>query len=64
MIAAEELQEWLSMSVVHDGLTGTDGLYNPLLLGAVNGTKNLAASAIDFVRGWARCLTPGMVLGR
>ena len=35
------------MSVMHDCLTGIDGLYNPLLLGAVNDSENLAASAMD-----------------
>ena len=39
------------MSVMHDCLTGIDGLYNPLLLGAVNDTEDLAASAIDFALG-------------
>ena len=35
-LATEEVREWLSVSVIHDYLTGTDGLYSPLLLGAVN----------------------------
>ena len=39
------------MSVMHDCLTGIDGLYNPLLLGVVNDTEDLAASAIDFAPG-------------
>ena len=49
--ATEELREWLSVSVMHDCLTGTNGLYNPLLLGAVYDTEDLAASAIDFAPG-------------
>ena len=53
----EELQEWLSVSVMHDSLIGIDGLYNPLLLGAVNDTEDLAASAIDFAPGmWMNLL--------
>ena len=32
-LATEELQEWLSLSVMHDCLIGSNGLYNPLLLG-------------------------------
>ena len=48
MLATEELQEWLSVSVMHDCLTGIDGLYNPLLLGAVNDSEDLAVSAMDF----------------
>ena len=47
-LATEELQEWLSVSIMHDCLTGIDGLYNPLLLGAVNDSEDLAASAMDF----------------
>ena len=47
-LATEELQEWLSVSVMHESLTGIDGLYNPLLLGAVNASEELAASAMDF----------------
>ena len=47
-LATEELQEWLSVSVMHDCLTGIDGLYNPLLLGAVNDSEDLAVSAMDF----------------
>ena len=39
------------MSVMHDCLTGSDGLYNPLLLGAVNDTKDLATSAMYFSSG-------------
>ena len=50
-LATEELQKWLSASVMYDCLTGSDGLYNPLLLGAVNNTEGLAASAMDFVPG-------------
>ena len=50
-LATEELQEWLSVSVMHDCLTGTDGLYNPLLLGAMNNTEHLAASVMDFAPG-------------
>ena len=45
------------MSVMHDSLIGIDGLYNPLLLGAVNDTEDLAASAIDFAPGmWLNLL--------
>ena len=50
-LATEELREWLSVSVMHDCLTGSDGPYNPLLLGAVNDTKDLATSAMDFPPG-------------
>ena len=65
-LATEELQEWLSVSVMHDCLSEIDGQYNPLLLGAANDSKDLAASAMDFASGmWlTRCLTLGMVLGR
>ena len=35
LLSTEELWEWLSVSVMHDCLTGTDDLYNPLVLGAV-----------------------------
>ena len=53
-LATEELHEWWSMSFMHDCLTGIDGLYNPLLLGAVSNSEDLAASAMD--------LSPGMWL--
>ena len=36
---------------MHDGLTVSDGLYNPLLLGAVNDTEDLATNAMDFSPG-------------
>ena len=49
--ATEEPQEGLSVSVMHDCLTGSDGLYNPLLLGAVNNSEDLAASEMDFAPG-------------
>ena len=59
------------MCVMPDCLPGIDGLYNPLLLGAVNDTQDLAASTMDFAPGmfapgmcWTRCLALGMVLGR
>ena len=39
------------MSVMHDGLTGSDGLYNPLLLGDVSDSEDLAPSAMDFAPG-------------
>ena len=39
------------MSVMHDGLTGSDDLYNPQLLDAVNDTEELATSAMDFSPG-------------
>ena len=56
-LATEELQEWLSVSVMHNCLAGSDGLYNPLLLGAANVTKDLAASAMDFAPGmWLKPL--------
>ena len=48
VLATEEFQEWLSVSVMHDCLTGIDDLYNPLLLGAVIDTENLAVNAMDF----------------
>ena len=51
VLATEELQDWLSVSVLHDCLTGIDGLHNPLLLGAVNESKDLAASAMDVAPG-------------
>ena len=52
-LATEELQEWLSVSVIHDSLTEIDGLHNPLLLGAVNDCEDLAASTMDFApRMW------------
>ena len=41
----------MSVSIMHDCLTGVDGLYNPLLLGAVNDTEDLAASAMDSACG-------------
>ena len=50
-LVTEELQEWLSVSVMHDCLTGSDGLYNLLLLGAVNNSEDLAASAMGFAPG-------------
>ena len=50
-LATEELQQWLSVSVMHGCLTGIDGLYHPLLLGAVNDSEDLAASAMDFAPG-------------
>ena len=50
-LVTEELQEWLSVSVMHNCLTGIDGLYNPLLLGAVNDIEDLAASAVGFAPG-------------
>ena len=36
---------------MHGCLTGIDGLYNPLLLGAVNDTRDLAASAMNSAPG-------------
>ena len=50
-LATEKLREWLSVSVMHDCLTGIDGLHNPLLLGAVNNSEDLVASAMDFTPG-------------
>ena len=50
-LATEELQEWLSVSVMHDCLTGIDGLYNSLLVSAVNDIEDLAASAMNFQPG-------------
>ena len=49
--AYKELQELLSVFVIHYCLTGIDGLYKPLLLGAVNDTETLAASTTIFARG-------------
>ena len=49
--ATEELQEWLSVSVIHDCPTGIDGLYNLLLLGAVSDSEDLGVSAMDFAPG-------------
>ena len=46
-LGTEELQKWLSVSVMHDCLAGIDGLYNLLLLGAVNDSKDLAAGVLD-----------------
>ena len=51
VLATEEFQECLSVSVMHDCLTRIDGLYNPLLLGVVNDSEDLAVSAIDFSPG-------------
>lgn len=39
------------MSAMHDVLSGTDDLYNPLFLGAINDVEDLAASAMDFSSG-------------
>ena len=50
-LATEEFQEWLPLSVMHDCLTGINGLYNPLLLGAVNDSEDSAASAMGFASG-------------
>ena len=47
-LATEELQEWLSVSVMRDCLAEIDGLYNPLLLGAVNDSEDLAENEMDF----------------
>ena len=56
-LATEEPQEWLSVSVMHDCLTGIDGLYNPLLLGVVNDSEDLATSAMNFAPGmWSNPL--------
>lgn len=51
------------MTIIH---TGTDGLYNPLLLGTVNGIEDLATSATEFSPGVSLNpqLDPGMVLVR
>ena len=35
------------MYVIHECLTGTDDLYNPLLLGVVNDVEGLAASSME-----------------
>ena len=50
-LATGELHKWLSVSGMHDCLTKIDGLHNPLLLGAVYDSKDLAASAMDFAPG-------------
>lgn len=44
----EEIKGQLSVSVMHYCLAGTDGLYNPLLLGVVNDIEDMAESAINF----------------
>ena len=36
---------------MHDGLTGSDGMHNPLLLGAVNDSEGLPISAMGFAPG-------------
>ena len=50
-LTTEKLQEWLSVSVMHDCFTGIDGLYNLLLLGTINNTEDLATSTMDFAPG-------------
>ena len=56
-VRVEVSLERLLMSIMHDCLTGIDGLYNPLLLGAVNDTEDLAASATDLAPGmWSNPL--------
>ena len=56
-LATKELQEWLSMSAMNDCLTRINGLYNLLLLGAVNDSEDLVASAMDFAPGlWLNSL--------
>ena len=50
-LATKDLQGLLSVSIMHDCFTGSDGLYNPLLLDAVNDTDDLATSAMDFSPG-------------
>lgn len=47
-LPTEEDREWLSVSVIDNCITRPDGLYSPLLLGAVNNVEDLASSAIDF----------------
>ena len=59
-LATEKLQEWLSVSVMHDCLTGIDGLYNSLLLGAVNDSEDLAASVMNFVCGTRSSMLAGL----
>ena len=60
-LTTEDLQECLSVSVMHDCHTGIDGQYNPQLLGAVNDTER----ATDFAPGvWLNpLLDPGNDLG-
>ena len=41
----------MSVSFMRDYLTGINGLYNLLLVGAINDTEELASSAIDFASG-------------
>lgn len=41
----------MSARETHGCLTGTDGLYNPLLLSAVNNSEDLVVSVTDFVPG-------------
>ena len=50
-LATEELQERMSVSVIHDCLTGVNCLYNLLLLGAVYDTKELTANTMDCATG-------------
>lgn len=50
-LAFEEVREWLSVSIMHCCLSGTDGMYNPLLVGAVNDVDNPAAGAMDCAPG-------------
>ena len=38
------------MYVIHECLTGTDDLYNPLLLGVVNDVEGLDASSMELAR--------------
>ena len=42
-LVIEEIQEGLPVSDMHECLPGTDGQYNPQLLGTVKDTKDLAA---------------------
>ena len=51
MRVTEEFREWLTVSVKHNCLTGTGDLYNLLLLGTVNDTKDLTVSPVDLEPG-------------
>lgn len=39
------------MSVMYGGLIGTTCLYNPMLIGAMNNTEDMDASAMDLAAG-------------
>lgn len=45
-LVIDGIREWLVLSVMPDCLTGTDDLFNPLLLGAMDDAEDLAASVM------------------